>query len=520
MANDPAKNALIRNRVVRSTLSNYVGKLITLGTGFFLTPFMLSRLGATDYGLWVLASSVVGYGALLDFGIASAITKYIAEYRAKGLAEEARDLIATALSLYILFGLVAIVLSALAAPLFPQLFNVPPEQHARASQLVLLSGVGVGLSIPCATTTAVLWGLHRFDVVNVISIIGTLLSAILTIAILLLGGGILGIVAAGIVITVVMQIPSIWLIYRVAPELHFGWRAPSLARVRMVFAFSSSLFILNVSGRLQAKTDEIVIGAFLPIASITPYAIAHRLSDMARILTDQFMKVLLPLASELHAENDRARLRSLFIVSTRLTIAIFLPIGGTLVALAGPILSAWVGPPYADYAYLVLILTLAGLLGTCLWPAGSVLQGMARHQPLAVISMATGIANLALSIALVQSLGLAGVALGTLIPTTLESLVFVIPYTCRVIGVSPREALAKMYAPALLPAVPMLIVLYALQELVQPSSWLAIIGVAGVGPLVYSVVYLCMGASQIERQTVRGYALSTIHLARVRLKLS
>jgi O-antigen/teichoic acid export membrane protein len=50
------------------------------------------------------------------------------------------------------------------------------------------------------------------------------------------------------------------------------------------------------------------------------------------------------------------------------------------------------------------------------WPANSILQGMARHQPLVTISVVTALANLLLSIALVTPSGLAGVALGTLIP--------------------------------------------------------------------------------------------------------
>jgi O-antigen/teichoic acid export membrane protein len=518
MAPDTAKDAVIRHRVSRSTASNFIGKLITLGAGFVLTPFILHQLGATHYGLWALVGSVVAYGSLLDLGIAGAVIKYVAEYRATGEHDQAHSLVATALRLYALLGLIAVALSVVLALLFPHLFNVLPHERAMATALVLLAGISVGISIPCTLSVAVLRGLQRFDLVNLISSIGTLLSLTAIVAVLLLGGGVLGMVVVNIPVVLVMQGVSIRFINRTAPELRFGWRGAKRSWVRTILSFSSSLFVIDLATRLQTKTDEMVIGAFLPISSITPYSLALRLSEIAQILADQFIKVLLPLASELHAEDDRSRLRSLYIASTRLTLAICLPVGCVLVILARAILGVWVGESYTHHAHLVAILTLASLIVTSQWPAGAILQGMARHRLLAVTSTCSALANLALSIALLHPFGLTGVALGTLIPTATECLGFILPYATRVIGVSATEALKEIFLPALLPAIPLVILLYVLQQAIEPSSLLSIMVMAGSGVLVYMLGYLSVGASQVERQTYRRLALSTIRFAETHLK--
>jgi O-antigen/teichoic acid export membrane protein len=518
VAADPAKTAVIRQRVLRSTASNYAGRFITLGTWFLLTPFILVQLGTTSYGLWVLVSSVVAYSSLLDLGIAGAVIKYTAEYRARGEEEQAHRLVATALCLYAVLGLIAIAISVAIAPIFPSLFNLPPAEHATATWLVLLMGSSVGISIPCTTTTAVLQGLHRHDIVNLISTIGVLLAAVATVAVLLLDGGVVGMVAVSIPIPLIMQVPSIWFINRIAPELQFGWRGAKRSLVHTVFSFSSWLFMGQIAGRLKAKTDEIVIATFLPISAIAPYAIALRLSESAQILTDQFMKILLPLASELHAENDQGRLRSLYITSTRLTLAIFLPVGCTLIVLARPILTLWVGAAYAGFAHLVLILTLANFIDISLWPAGLILQGMSRYRTLAVMSMCTAVANLALSIVLVRRWGLTGVALGTLIPITIECIGFVLPYVMRVLGISLTQALKEMFLPALLPAAPMVVVLHTLQFTVDSSSLLSLMAVIGSGFLVYAIGYLSVGASQFERQAYLNITLSMIRFGKARFK--
>jgi len=514
------KDAVIRQRILLSTAINFAGRFITFGTWFFLTPFVLGRLGASSYGLWVLVGSVVAYGSLLDLGVAGAVIKYVAEYHAKGEMKKGRSLVATALCLYSLLGLAVIALSVAIASVFPYLFNMPPDEDATATSLVLIMGVGIGISIPCVTPKAVLKGLQRFDLVGLLSVAGTLLSAAGIVLVLLLGGRVLEIATVAIFVTLAMQIPSMWLINRIAPELRFGWRGACRRLARQVLSFSSPLFVMDVAGRLQTKTDEVVIGAFLPVSFITPYTLARRLSEVAQVLTNQFLKVLLPLASELHSDNDQVRLRSVYITGTRLTLAFFLPVGCTLIILARPILTVWVGAAYADYGHLVTILTVAGFIDTIQWPANSVLQGMARHRPLALISVGTGLANLALSIALVPSLGLTGVALGTLFPTTVACLGVVLPYSMRVIGVSKAQVIKEIFLPALLPTIPTVIVLYVIQHAIEPSSLLSIMVVAGSGVLAYMVGYLSVGASEIELQTCRNFALGTIRLAESGIKRS
>jgi O-antigen/teichoic acid export membrane protein len=364
----------------------------------------------------------------------------------------------------------------------------------------------------------VLCGLQRFDAVNLISSIGTLVTVVATVIVLLFHGGILGMAAVNVAVTLVMQAPSIWLIHRIEPELRFGWRGASRHLMRTIISFSSSLFVVQVGGRLQTETDEVVIAAFLRLGAVTPYAIARRLSATAQLLTDQFMKVLLPLASELYAENDQVRLRRLYTTSTRLTLAIFVPLGCILVILAGPLLTVWVGTAYARAAPLVVILTIASFINTSQWPACSILQAMARHRPLALMGLGSGVANLVLSIILAPRFGLTGVALGTLIPTAVECLGIVLPYTLRVVGVSAGEILTESFLPALLPVMPMAITLCVLREVVQPASLLAILAVGGTGSFVYGMAYLSFGARAFERQMCRDIVIGTIGFLAVRLR--
>jgi O-antigen/teichoic acid export membrane protein len=502
MSNVPDRNTTI-NRLLRSTISNYIGRFVGIITWFLLIPFILHKIESSLYGLWVIVGSVVAYGSLLDFGIAGAITKYIAEYRVKVRIEEARVLVATALAYYAVIGLFIIIASITIAPVFPKFFNISPEHHSTAVWLVMISGLGMTIAIISASTTAVLRGFQRFDLMNLLGIATTLLTAVAIVLVLMIGGGVIGLVGITAAVNLLMQFPAIWIIYRIAPELRFGLARPSLKMLRKVTSFSSSLFLIHVGGQLETKTDEIVIGAFMPVSAVTPYNLARKLSNLPQMLTDQFLSLILPLASALQAENDQRRLRSLYIISTRLTLGTFLAIGISLVILAGPILTVWVGEEFAEYAYLVILLTLASFIDIPTWPAGSILQGIARHRFTAIMAICSGIANLALSLILVRQWGLIGVALGTLIPTTIISLGFVLPYAIRVIGVSVHEMYRKVFLPVFVPIIPASLATYLLRELFEPTKILPMLLIATAGSLLYLAGYLRSRSNIFERDLIR-----------------
>ncbi|HZT09026.1 MAG TPA: oligosaccharide flippase family protein [Chloroflexota bacterium] len=497
------RTAALQRAVIRGTAANHVATIASLATGFVLTPILVHELGAEQFGLWALVGSIIAYGRLLDLGMASALTKYVAEYRATGWLDRLRALIATALVLYVALCGITIAAAGLLVWSLP-VDEWLPTREVSVHWLLFLTGCSVAVSIPSAASGAVLRGLHRSDAASWLSTAGLVLWIAAVAGILAAGGGIVAIVAAQIPVTILTQLLSVFVIDRLAPELRFARARPNAALFRTVTAYSWSMFLVNVAGRLQARTDEIVVCAVLSVAAVTPYAIARRLSGVAHLATTQFVRVLLPVASELSSATDRGHLQDLFLVSTRLTLAMFAPLGCILALLAGPLLEAWVGESFADAAAVVVVLTIASLFDAFLMPAGAILQGMNRHRPLAIMAVASGVTNLALSVVLASQLGIMGVAVGTLIPTVFECTVMVMPYAMRVVGITPKQLVMQAIWPALVPTIPMAIALYALERAVRPTSLPTVASLALAGMLVYAAAYLRLGASPLELAACRN----------------
>jgi O-antigen/teichoic acid export membrane protein len=94
------------------------------------------------------------------------------------------------------------------------------------------------------------------------------------------------------------------------------------------------------------------------------------------------------------------------------------------------------GPAYAELSGHVLwILSIPWFFGAGVAVFTSVMLGITRHKPLVPITLAEGLCNLVLSIALIRTLGVVGVAWGTAIPDMAVSLFFWPWYVRRTLGI-------------------------------------------------------------------------------------
>ena len=71
------------SQIKKGALLNYTTIIVTNVVGLILTPYIISKLGNDEFGLYTLIGSLVGYISILDFGLANTIVRFVAKYRAE-----------------------------------------------------------------------------------------------------------------------------------------------------------------------------------------------------------------------------------------------------------------------------------------------------------------------------------------------------------------------------------------------------------------------------------------------------
>jgi O-antigen/teichoic acid export membrane protein len=208
---------------------------------------------------------------------------------------------------------------------------------------------------------------------------------------------------------------------------YLGWR--SYAREHIGFTFllykaksalrlakyGSVLSLWTVAMLLISGLDTVIVGHY-NYQNTGFYAIASSATNVMLAVVSSIFGPMLPALSSMQAGSTPTRMGELCIKTTRYCTLLLCLLGLPLFFGAYPLLSIWVGRPYAARSALYLqVLVIGNCIRQLAYPyvIGVVATG---KQHLATISaIAEALVNIGLSIWLVQKFGAIGVAIGTLV---------------------------------------------------------------------------------------------------------
>ncbi|MBK5305578.1 MAG: oligosaccharide flippase family protein [Frankiaceae bacterium] len=487
----------------RSALSNYLATASSLVLALVTVPLLTSGLGRTGYGVWVLVGSLIMYLEIFEFGFGTTTIRYVADASSREDEQGVRTAIATSFWLLVVPGIIALLVGLAVAWAFPALFSLHGDTASAARLLVVLLAVDLAISIPGDTFGGVLIAMQRFDLLNA-TLISVLLAQTAAIAVVLaLGGGLVALGAATTVISLLGQLARYLFARRLVPGMSLR---PSRARRELVrpYAVTSVWFSLNeVSVLVVQRLDAVVVGGVVGVAAAGVYAVGQKLAMLGDRLIDPVVGAFFPHAAAQAARGERAAVRASSLAAFRLATAVALPPTLLTALLAGPLLDLWVGPRFAEAEGVVVYLAGAVGISALRRPAQNVLNGVGKPRVVALISVAEAVTNLTLSIALGRAIGLTGVAVATLITTTSATVLLVLPYFCREVGIPARRIYGAVASAHLLPAAVVSALALGLRSAEPGGSLGVLLGGMGLG-LLYFGLLTRTGLSGPERAALRA----------------
>ena len=488
-----------------NVLWNWGAFVFNVAVTFVLSPYVVKSLGDTTYGLWVLLASLVGYLGLLDFGVRGAVTRYVARFHADGDDEKAGRLTSTALRIFSLMGLAAVVVTAVVATALIHRFNITPAENATARVVLTIGGLTVATALVGGVYGGVVIGLERFDLNGMLEIGIGLVRAFGIYFALKAGFGILSLALIQLGVSAARTLGMFWYSRRLYPELEVRLTSWDPQAFRDIFSFSAYSTLLLFSSSLILYSDSVVIGAFLPIGLITYFAIAGNLTDYTRSLVRGISTTLTPKTSALEA-RDPGAVSGVILRAARLATLMILPIAITFEIRGPRFIDIWMGPTYGDQAGLILrILACSLAFAAAVQVTLSALMGLSRHKEYVPFNVAEALINLGLSIYLVRPLGIAGVAIGTTVPSLVSSLVVMPWYARRSAGVPPAQYWWQAWGRPFLALVPFAVGT-ALVERYWPAQGLRayFAGVATVLPLAVAGAWW-VALDPVDRDLLRRF---------------
>jgi O-antigen/teichoic acid export membrane protein len=415
--------------------ANGLGFAAQIVVAFFLSPILVHGLGDARNGIWSLVESILAYLMLFDLGVAASVVRHVARFEATRDRDHLNRVFSTCLCIFAAAGVLALAITlTLAFPGFRWL-NIPVEFGDEARWMFVLLGFNIAIGLPMSVFPCVLDGLGRFPIKTAIRTSVLLARVPLFLLVIHQGGGLIGIACAitacNLAEHLLLAMASWWHL----SQLRFSLRLADWATFRAIRGYSLDAFLAMIAGRVSFQTDALVIGLCLAAAPITYFAIAARLVEYAKNALRAVTTVLAPAVSTLEARGDEEGVRSVLLDSTRHVLWLIVPIQVGLLMLGRPFLALWMGEKYAELSYPTLAILAAPLaLAMAQSVAARVLYGVGRLRWFARAMLFEAGCNLVLSLALVNPLGIEGVAMGTSIPNFIMNIV-IVASVCRMLGV-------------------------------------------------------------------------------------
>lgn len=482
---------------MRNLAINWGGHASALVVMFFLSPYVVGKLDAVDYGIWSLLSVLAGYMGVFDIGVRGSVGRHVALYLGKKDRAGVDETIRAGFAIFTITGCVILLVGVFLGWLFPVFFKgIAPEHYITVRYMLPLMVVNIWFSVVAAIYSSVLNAYDRFDISQGIDMLALLLRTVATVYALHVGWGLWGLVGAIILSNIFALVAN-----RIGAGLiHNGLRSfPFLfsqVRMKELFGYGIFSFISSVAVKVIGQSDLVIVGAVLSVAAVREYSVGAMLVYYSAPFIAMISATFFPSVQRKVAGGALQDVQGLLYKQLKISMCFGLLAYVGLAFYAQPFIRLWMFQEgfdltaVAEAATVMTILALSKLPSLYLVPCQSVLNAMGHVRFNAMRAITEAIVNLALSLFFVMVLGwgLAGVAAGTLTARLLVASISVPVFLSRKASIPLRQFLTSVILPGALAASCFALVCMALMSFWPLATWADFVMQVGSAVAVWGLI--------------------------------
>lgn len=495
-----------RKQIKYGSIISYILIFLNILLGLLYTPWILNAIGDSHYGLYTLASSLIAL-FLLDFGMSSAVSRFVAMYRVKNQQDMVDSFIGVAFKLY--FCIMAVI----GVALFIVYFNLDkiyskltPEELDVFKVIFIITAVCVIVCFPVNICNGILNAYEEYIALKASDIFNKLGTVIVTMMVLSLHGDVYGLVFVNGLFNVITFMIKFHFIYRKTPA-RIRFRHSSISAFKGIVSFQGWTTVAVLSQQMIFNLMPTILAMVADTFAITLFNFANVIEGYVYTITNAINGMFLPKVMRIVAKNENAGdTLPLMIKVGRInqSVVSLLLIG--IFSVGQEFVCLWVGEEFQDLYICILLICSPYVVAASQQIANTSLTALNKVKYSAVIHMVTGITNLLLSYFLAQSFGIIGVSFTIGLTFWMRVILLNIIYV-RILHINILQFYKECHLkllPALLLclAVSYIIGNYFLLNIIPFQGWIGF----GCRVILICFIYLCcmwtIGWNRFEKQLI------------------
>jgi O-antigen/teichoic acid export membrane protein len=403
-----SKNSLLRNGVY-----NLIGGAIRVALGIAVIPILIRSLGIEEYGLWTLASSVLGVVNLAEAGLSTATTVFLSQDLREKNPRNISETITVSLIIIFLLATIAGISLYLSSGAIVSWY--PDLSLSQSSNLLLALQIGA-LLIWFRLFQQVLIGVEqayqRYDLINIVGTFSSVLTSLGMITISLSSGKTLQLMQYQLFTNFILFLIHIWLVKFLVGNIKFHL---TFSKILEIGKYSSMMSITSIGGVLFTRVDRLVIGYVLGSKYLGIYSAITDIASQINALSAMAVQPLISsISNEINIRSKSVQKQVKKSLLANLYISLFL---GILINTFAPFILSLLLKQKIEEVNDIFLLSFR--LGTLIYSMYSingsgyyVLLGTKRVGICSAISLIVGIFSIILIYLGAINLGLVGAILG------------------------------------------------------------------------------------------------------------
>lgn len=286
----PEGRDLERSRNIAITaLTAIIAKGVAILIPLITVRITLGYLGEETYGLWSTVTSFFALFAYADLGLGSGLQTELSRASALKDTTTCRKMISTT---YMILFVVCCFLLTVFALIYPyvnwaSIVNAQtPETTKIAGVVVLAILVPKLINIPMAIIERAQNAMQEGYRTHLWRILGNVLSLIFVVAISLLDGGKITMIAASASIIVIVELVNMLIYFgKQRPELRPGLKYFDKKIGKKLLTTGVAFFILSIFTSLSLSIDNWVVAQVSSLSLVTSYSIMLRMTNVLNVIS-------------------------------------------------------------------------------------------------------------------------------------------------------------------------------------------------------------------------------------------
>ena len=495
------KKNQLKAGVILSYISLFSSTIISLA----YMPFMLRMMGQSQFGLYSLTASVVGYLTILDFGFGNAIVRYTAKYRALNQKENEYNLNGMFLIVYTLIGIITAIAGFILYLNISNLFSAKMtlSEIKIAKTLTLLLVFNLSISFPLGIFSSIMNAYEEFIFSKVINILRIIINPCIMIPLLLLGYRAIGMVIITTILNIICLLINMWFCFsKLKIKVYF--RKFDFGIFKEIIGYSFYIFLNIIVDKINWSADQLILGAVAGTVAVAIYSVAAQINMYYLSFSTAIAGVFLPRLTSMVAKNASDKdFSDTFIKIGRIQYVIMAYILSGFLLVGQAFINTWAGKDYSSAFYMAAILIIPVTVPLIQNLGITILQAKNRQKFRSIVYILVAAINIGISIPLGKIYGGIGCAIGTAVGLIIGNIIVINIYYYKKIHIDIPQFWKEIFFMTI-PVVVAFCCGIFINHLVSGSGYSSIV----IKLLIFTVIYIplmwLIGMNEYEKKLFKG----------------